>query len=130
HVNDIRLFIVDLDLARFVTVTARHGEIRRGHDRAALVDRGGYFVVSYVSDLLGGVGGDCQERHRQYCRKCQAHFHFYAPVLEKNFRGEQDRSRRGPCFRYLAESAAARRGVGGIELRMVQRVNALATQLE
>src|ERR1700682_1002823 len=50
--------------------------------------------------------------------------------LEKNLRREQNRSRRGPCFRPLPERAAAWCGVGWIELRVVQSVDPFEAQLE
>src|SRR5262245_9536427 len=56
--------------------------------------------------------------------------HFSLSLLKKNLCGEQYRPRRGPCLCDLSECAAARRRVGGIELRVVQRIDAFEAQLE
>src|SRR5947208_817434 len=57
-------------------------------------------------------------------------FRQFKKFLKKDLHSEQNRSRRGPRLRHLAERAAARRRVGGQKLRVIQRINGFGAQLQ
>src|SRR5262245_40671705 len=70
HINDVGFFIVHLDLAGRVAVTAGHRKIRRGDEGSTSADGRCHFVVADKGDLWRSLGRGYQEAHREYCREC------------------------------------------------------------